>query len=62
MTAYPRVQTIYAAYFDILLRFRSYPVALVADIEKAFHQILIHASSDRDVLKFLWFEVADQNQ
>ena len=40
---------------DILIRFRSYPVALVADIEKAFLMISI-AEEDRDVLRFLWFE------
>ena len=28
--------------FDILLRFRFYKIALIADIEKAFHQILIN--------------------
>ena len=41
--------------FDILLRFRSYKIALVADIEKAFHQILINPP-DCDMLRFLWFE------
>ena len=35
--------------FDIPLRFRFYKIALVADIEKAFHQILINPS-DRDML------------
>ena len=40
---------------DILLRFRTYPVALVADIEKAFLMIQI-AESDQDVLRFLWFK------
>ena len=38
---------------DILLRFRSYPVALTADIEKAFLMISI-AETDRDALRFLW--------
>ena len=40
--------------YDILLRFRSYPIALTADIEKAFFQISI-ARQDRDYLRFLWF-------
>jgi len=41
--------------FDILLRFRSHLVGLVADIEKAFHQIVIE-ENDRDYLRFLWFD------
>ena len=41
--------------FDVLVRFRSYPIAIVADIEKAF--LMIHiAKEDRDSLRFLWFE------
>ena len=36
---------------DILFRFRLYPVALVADIERAFLMISI-AEEDRDVLRF----------
>ena len=47
--------------FDILLRFRFYKIALVANIEKAFHQILINPS-DRDMLRFLWFENTDADQ
>ena len=40
--------------FDILLRFRTFAVALTAVIEKAFSKlVLIH---DRDYLRFLWFE------
>ena len=35
---------------DILLRFRSYKVALTADIKKAFLMV------DRDVLRFLWVQ------
>ncbi len=38
---------------EILLRFRSYKVALVAGIEKAFLTISV-APRDRDVLRFLW--------
>ena len=40
---------------DLLFRFRSYPVALVADIEKAFLMISVN-SCDRDALRFLWVE------
>ena len=39
--------------FDLLLRFRVYPVAVVADIEKAFLMVQV-AEEDRDVLRFLW--------
>ena len=37
---------------DILIRFRFHKVALVSDVEKAFHQVSI-APDDRDVLRFL---------
>ncbi|XP_065891704.1 uncharacterized protein [Dysidea avara] len=40
---------------DILLRFRSHKVALVADIEKVFLQISV-APCDGDVLQFLWID------
>ena len=40
---------------ELLFRFRSYPVALVADIEKAFLMIAVNPC-DRDVLRFLWVE------
>ena len=39
--------------FDILLRFRCHPVALAADIEKAFLMVSM-APEDRDALRFLW--------
>ena len=39
--------------FDILLRFRRHPVALAADIEKAFLMVSM-APEDRDTLRFLW--------
>ena len=38
---------------EISLRFRSYPVAFIADIEKAFLMISVNPR-DRDVLRFLW--------
>ena len=41
--------------FDTVIRLRSHPIALTADIEKAFHQILIK-EDDRDVLRFLWYD------
>jgi len=37
---------------DILIRFRLQPIALVADIEKAFLMIAVR-EEDRDVLRFL---------
>ena len=40
---------------DILLRFRTYPVALAADIEKAFLMVSI-SEEDRDALRFLWVD------
>ena len=40
--------------FDVLIKFRSKPIALVADIEKAFLQISIK-EKDRDALRFLWY-------
>ena len=47
--------------YDILLRFRSYAVALTADIEKAFLQISID-DTDRNYLRFLWFEDVFSNE
>ena len=40
---------------DIVLRFRAYKVAIVADVEKAF--LMVSAcQEDRDALRFLWVE------
>ena len=39
--------------FDILFRFRSYKIPLVADIAQAFHQICV-SSDDINCLRFLW--------
>ena len=46
---------------NILLRFRSYRVALTADIEKEFLMISM-ASCDRDALCFLWINNIAQDQ
>ncbi|XP_064483001.1 uncharacterized protein LOC135395842 [Ornithodoros turicata] len=40
---------------QLLLRFRSDKVALTADIEKTFLQVLIR-KEDRDVFRYLWFQ------
>jgi hypothetical protein len=39
----------------ILLRFRTHPIGLTADIEKAFHQVGLH-EQDRDFVRFLWLK------
>ena len=41
--------------FDIVVKFRGYPIAVVADIEKAFHQIQM-IPEERRMLRFLWFD------
>ena len=41
--------------FDTVTKFRSHPVGIVADIEKAFHQIQV-LPEDRRMLRFLWFD------
>ena len=38
---------------EVIARFRLFPVAITADIEKAFLMISVHPS-DRDALRFLW--------
>ena len=40
---------------DILIRFRLHTIALVADIEKAFHQLGLQ-KSQRDVTRFIWLK------
>ena len=41
--------------FSVLLQFRAYKVALIANIEKAFFTIGVK-DTDRDALRFLWVE------
>ena len=41
--------------YDVLLRFRIFPVAITADIARAFLNISI-AEEDHDSLQFLWLE------
>jgi len=45
--------------FDMMVKFRIHPVALVADIEKAFLMVGIN-ERDRDMLRFLWFANAKE--
>ena len=45
---------------DIMLRFRCFKVALVADIEKAFLMIGVE-ENDRNVLRFLWIDDIDSD-
>ena len=40
---------------DVLMRFRTNEVALIADIEKAFLMVSV-LPEDRDVLRFLWLD------
>ena len=39
----------------VLLRFRMFPIAIVADISKAFLQLSLN-TNDRDLTRFLWRE------
>ncbi|XP_037505495.1 uncharacterized protein LOC119381810 [Rhipicephalus sanguineus] len=49
---------LYQDLVKILLRFRTHPIAIMADIKKAFLQISIK-EEDRDAFRFLWFEEGD---
>ena len=42
----------------VLLRFRQYPIALVADLEGMFNQVKV-PPQDFDALRFLWWETND---
>jgi len=46
---------------SVLLRFHLYRVAIIADIDKVFHQIQLH-ESERNFLRFLWTDPERQNQ
>ena len=46
--------------FDSIVKFWGYPVGLIADIEKAFHQIVI-SPNDRKMLRFCWFNDIDDD-
>ena len=46
---------------DILMRFRSYRIALTADIEKAFLMISVE-ERDRDIFHFLWVNNVDGDE
>jgi hypothetical protein len=39
----------------ILINFRTHAIGIVADVDKAFHQINLH-KSDLDFLHWLWLE------
>ena len=41
--------------FNVLVKFRGYPIGIMADVEKAFHQIQINPDDQR-MLRFLWFD------
>ena len=41
--------------FDVIINFRGYAIGMIADIEKAFHQVKI-APDDRRMVRFLWFD------
>ena len=44
----------------VLCRFRIHPIAIMCDVEKMFHQFVVHVSeSDNDFLRFLWWENGD---
>ena len=47
--------------FEVLAKFRSHPLGLTADIEKAFHQILANPA-DPDQLRFLWFKTVKKER
>ena len=46
---------------DILLRFRTYRIGLIADVEKAFLMIAV-SEDDRNALRFLWIDDVEKPQ
>ena len=47
--------------FDVLLKFRLHHIGITADIEKAFHQIMI-SPDDYDMLRLLWVDDVDSQE
>ncbi|XP_064470081.1 uncharacterized protein LOC135384827 [Ornithodoros turicata] len=45
---------------ELLLQFRAFRIAVTADVEKAFLQILLE-EADRDSLRFLWYSTTPKN-
>ena len=45
---------LFSSLLGVLLRFRQFPIAIVADIRGMFHQVRV-APEDRDSLRFLWW-------
>jgi len=45
----------------VLCRFRRYPIAVMCDIEKMFHQFHV-TLTDRNYLRFLWWEEGDTSK
>ena len=41
--------------YDLFLKFRAHPIAITADVEKAYLPISVH-NHDRDLLRFLWYD------
>ena len=46
--------------YNVLVKFTCLAVRIIADVEKAFHQIEIR-KSDRDQLRLLWFDDVDND-
>ena len=46
--------------YDVLVKFRCRAVGIIADVEKAFHQIEIR-KSNRDQIRFLWLDDVDND-
>ncbi|XP_058816127.1 uncharacterized protein LOC131679414 [Topomyia yanbarensis] len=45
--------------FEILLRFRTYPIVFIADIEKMYRQVLVH-HDDTDYMRIVWRDSPDK--
>ena len=51
-------QLCYLSCVGLLIRFRLHPIAVIADVEKAFLNIGLH-DRDRDNTRFLWLKNPD---